>query len=167
MKRHGSLDAGFAAFDKRTPTFEDKFWSRVNKTDTCWLWIGAVSGNGYGNTVMPDGSWRGSHLVSFELHNGAIPDGLNVCHSCDVRACVNPAHLWLGTQSENLIDMVQKKRHRPNPLLGEDSPASKLTEADVLAIRTSNEPADALAARYGINASTVWDIRRRRSWRHI
>lgn len=90
-------------------TRADLFWSRVNKTSTCWLWTGRISCHGYG--VVSVGRKRiGTHRFAWALVNGDIPSGLFVCHTCDVRNCVNPSHLFLGTQRDNVQDMLRKGR---------------------------------------------------------
>lgn len=88
------------------------FWRRVVKTDTCWLWMGAKS-KGYGRyRIVRGANSRRCHRVSWELAHGPIPPGMVVMHSCDNPSCVNPAHLSLGTQRDNVHDAIAKGRHK-------------------------------------------------------
>ena len=90
-------------------TLEDRFKGYINRTDSCWLWIGPVTNMGYG--VLSDGRARRgllAHRLAWEYEHGAIPIGLEVCHVCDVPLCVRPSHLFLGTQSENMKDFWTK-----------------------------------------------------------
>lgn len=95
----------------KRPTAEVRFWKYVDKQgdNDCWDWIGAINQSGYGS-FSNMGKRVGSHRFSYELHNGSIPEGMFVCHSCDNRRCVNPAHLWIGTNQDNIDDMYSKGR---------------------------------------------------------
>jgi hypothetical protein len=102
---------------------------RVDSATGCWLWLMSDDGNGYGQ-VDCRGFTRKAHRVSWENANGPIPWGRKVCHDCDVRRCINPAHLFLGTQRQNLYDAMRKKRMKKPPrnthLVGERCPWTKL-----------------------------------------
>lgn len=92
---------------------EDRLWPRVRKDESgCWLWTGAKKQGGYGKiSAGGDNGWVLTHRVAWELTNGLIPAGLMVCHRCDVPACCNPGHLFLGTARDNMQDMIAKGRH--------------------------------------------------------
>ena len=94
---------------------EADFWALVDKSGDCWLWTAAKLHGGHGQFKM-NGPSRTTHRISWEMANGPIPDGLYVCHKCDVPACVNPEHLFLGTQLDNMRDAKAKGRHRSPPM---------------------------------------------------
>ena len=96
-------------------TIEERLWSRVEKTESgCWLWTGYTCDTGYGkiNLGGKNGRIVYTHRLAYELFHGPIPDGHSVCHTCDVRNCINPSHLFAGTQQQNMDDMVSKGRHK-------------------------------------------------------
>lgn len=88
----------------------ESFWSKVDKTETCWLWTKSKYRHGYG-CFCAMGTRHKAHRVSYEIAYGKIKDGLFVCHKCDNPSCVNPDHLFLGTHKDNALDMVNKGRH--------------------------------------------------------
>ena len=156
-------------------TIEQRFWRFVNKTENCWLWTGAPCGSyNYGrigtgpNVIM-------AHKFSYELHYGKIPDGLQVLHKCDVALCVNPDHLFLGTQKDNMQDAIEKGRHttqKPDLSFiprGEKHSRAKLTEADILKIRMSfgNIPTGQIKTKFKISYQQIYMIVKRRYWKHI
>lgn len=130
-----------------------KFWERVNKTDTCWLWQGAIKNNGYGHTTYHQ-KQTNAHRLSWMLLRGEIPEGLEVCHKCDVRLCVNPDHLFLATHEENIRDCWAKGRMKtPTPQ------RSKLTLEQLNTIRTGPLSASKIARVIGISSSYAKRIR--------
>lgn len=145
---------------------EDRFWPKVNKDapNGCWEWTGSCSSQGYG-TFWDGGRVRGTHRVSYEFANGPIAEGLDVLHTCDNPPCVNPDHLWLGTDTDNARD--RKEKGRNGVLQGEARPTAKLTEKDVLDIRASRASNRNLAERFDVHISTIWRIRQRKDWTHI
>lgn len=154
----------------RVEPVEVRFYRNV-EFDTfggCWLWAGAMpQKTGYG-TMQHNGRSVGAHRISYLLHKGPIPAGLFVCHKCDVPACVNPDHLFLGTVADNANDMYRKGRG--NTAIGEDHAKAKITEADVpkiLARLLIGHSCAVIAADYGVTDCAINAIRRGKSWNHI
>jgi HNH endonuclease len=145
-------------------TVLERFQKYVKKTDTCWIWTGAKNENGYGILNVKGRGTIASRLA-WELEYGGIPEGKYVLHHCDNPSCVNPDHLYLGSQTDNMRDM--ELRSRANRVVGENNGKSKVTAAIVRAIRQSPEKSGVLAKQYGIHTRTVWQIRSGRTWRHI
>ena len=160
----------YGSSDKQREASE-RFWGKVSKGTGCWSWVGFMTKQGYGRHHVGGhvGVRLYAHRISWELRNGQIPDSLCVLHKCDNPRCVNPDHLFLGTKADNSRDMVCKGRHRTIPLKGERNGSSRLTEAQVLSIR-SRWPAKtkaALAAEYGVSATNISYIITRKKWAHI
>lgn len=149
-------------------TTVDRFWASVQKTDKCWLWTSATNKNGYG--VLRLSGVKSNVLVhrfSYQIHFGEAPDDKRVCHRCDIRNCVRPDHLFLGTQTDNLRDMYKKDRHPK----GQDRGHAKLTDEAVQQIRALYQEGrirqKELARRFGVSQGTVSEIISRKRWTHI
>ena len=128
----------------------------------CWLWDGAMFDDGYGCLVV-NGKRLKAHRASFVAHKGRIPPGMKILHKCDVRQCINPDHLRLGTDSENQLDMKLKRRSTH----GERSGNAKLTNEAVRHIRSCDLPSHQLAAQYGVSAVQIGRVRRNEIWSHV
>lgn len=140
----------------------------------CWIWIGRPQGsNGYGRIKVGDRHMP-AHRYSYAMHVGVIPDGMLVCHRCDVPLCVNPTHLFLGTNSENNADKMRKGRQARGPMLamaisrgarkGEAAHNNKLRREDVLRIFSDSRPQRAIAADFGVSQMLVFKIKRKEAW---
>jgi hypothetical protein len=146
------------ASEFKHPRMPEAFWSHVEKTDGCWIWHRGIDKQGYG-TLKCWGKVSKAHRVSWELHNGPIPDDLFVCHKCDNPPCVNPEHLFLGTNKDNCDDRDRKGRVN-----------TVLTAEQVLEIRSLCEHGmlqRVVAARYGVQQSLISLIVNRKIWTHI
>ena len=141
----------------------------------CWLWISYTAPNGYGRFKV-DRKPIAAHRYSWSAVNGEIGDGLHICHKCDTRSCVNPDHLFAGTQAENVMDMVQKSRQskgmaHANSIktrrVGDRNHNSVLSPAIVLKIRRDKRPQRAIAKEHGISQCLVSNIKLNKTWRHI
>ena len=156
-------------WSRRTRSLEDRFWEKVDVRgrNECWLWTASLQ-NGYGQIGIKGQRSPGkAHRVSWELHHGVIPEGLEVLHTCDNPRCVNPRHLFLGSQTDNLEDMTGKGRRRQGNAFGADNPSSKLTEKDVRKIRRlvkSGWTHGKLAKIYGVSRPAISAIIRGETW---
>lgn len=131
----------------------------------CWMWNGTILKNGYGNFRNEHGRAEGPHRVAYRILKGDIPNGYDVCHMCDVRACINPDHLFVGTRLDNMTDAVHKGR-MPRGDKG-NHPTAKLLPHEVIEIRHAIGSAAIIAEQYGIHPNHVYDIRNGRKWVYL
>jgi len=149
----------------RKQMFEEKIFPEPNTG--CWIWSGTIVRGGYGYFGVSKNKNLMAHKVSYILFNGEIPSGMCVLHTCDVPCCVNPDHLFLGTHTDNMKDMVKKGRKaRPK---GEDF-NRKLKETDVLSIRSmgaSGYRHKEISKTFNISLSMVSFVINRKFWKHL
>lgn len=149
-------------------TLEEVFRSRFTPAPftECWEWQGYVNSAGYGKITHKGKTYRAHRLAWQFFHGMEIPDGMVVCHRCDNPRCVNPYHLELGTQADNMTDKAAKGRqHR-----GENHPRTAITENQVRQIRAmhnSGLSTRKIAQRLNVSTSSVGHILRGNSWRHV
>lgn len=165
-------------------TTEERFWSKVDKNGPvpahcpelgpCWLWLGSADRKGYGWFYLRrEGRKQLSKKAprfAWECTKGPVNTGLWVLHRCDRPQCVNPEHLYLGTPARNTADMIEKGRHKPGSVRGEEAGCVVLTESDVRTIRVLHSEGVAqreLARRYGVSHQNIRMIVRRRTWAHV
>ncbi len=149
----------------RSRPMAERFWRFVacGSEDICWPWFGGLFSSGYGNFSIDGKRGCNAHRAAFFLTQGFWP---NVCrHKCDNRICVNPAHLEDGTIADNHRDMIS--RGRAVHAFGEDASRARLTEADVIRIRTERRFDVEWAREFGVSAGAVNAARRRVSWKHL
>lgn len=130
----------------------------------CWIWTAGTRRGGYGQFSF-SGELISAHRAAYLMFRGPIAEGQLVCHRCDVRSCINPDHLFLGSYQDNNRDAIRKGRG--NRTYGERASKAKLKEAQVIEIRASNLSQQKLGKRYGVSASTISQIKCGRSWRHL
>lgn len=138
-----------------------RFWAKVNKSDDCWEWTAWILKGGYGQHRIGNSKYL-AHRISYTIVNGD-PGEFRVCHKCDNPKCVNPAHLWLGTDQENLKDRDQKERQARGITQG----LSVLTEEQVQEIIASGDSHQNLANQYGVTGANISYIKRGETWKHI
>ena len=148
----------------RSLTQKDRFLLKVampeNKNE-CWEWIGHKRKKGYGTMQFDNQKQEATH-ASYFLYVGEIPDGLYVLHHCDNPSCVNPDHLFLGTQKDNICDCMKKGRMPSRT--GERNGRSKLSDDSAAAIRLSAESSRSLSEKYKVSQQTIRSIRRGERW---
>lgn len=132
----------------------------------CWIWMKSLNAKGYG-TIGYNSKIFIASRASWMAYKGSIPEGMHVCHRCDIRCCVNPDHLFLGTPKENRADAMRKGRHKFPIMQGSSQYATKLTDNDVRQIRSSAERTKNLASKYGVSSGVISNIRLRKTWRYL
>ena len=152
-------------------SLEDRFNAKVSHKgeNECWEWQGAKTHYGYGK-IRNNYKSIGAHRLSYILHKGEIPSGIDVLHKCDNRLCVNPNHLFLGTQSDNMKDMFAKGRNRTTPSKGSANGNSKLSERDIpiiKALRIEGKTYPAIAKEFRMSTYAIREICIGNSWRHV
>jgi hypothetical protein len=168
QRRAGLLPVGTRA----RGTLEERFWRFVEKGEGCWLWTGgSVNAKGYGQ-IQQGGKGSphvSAHRLSYQIHKGEIPEGMVVMHSCDNPSCVNPDHLSVGTQSDNILDSFAKGRKVCVPPItrGADHHLAVLDEKTVRWIRSSGMSIRTMAQALGLPESTVGRAKRRQTWKHV
>lgn len=133
----------------RVGTLEERFLRKINKTEECWEWVAFLTKTGYGFFAVRPGKRALSHRVAYELYKGPIPKGMFVCHTCDNRKCVNPAHLFLGTNADNMADMVRKGRA-----------LKKITLQDKIIIALDSRPMTHIAKDFNISEAYVRKLKK-------
>jgi hypothetical protein len=154
-----------------TQNLEDRFWSKVEKTEACWNWTASKGSTGYGQFNLAKKKPIKAHQLAWTLTYGLIPQGMFVCHKCDNRACVRPDHLFIGTNQDNMRDAAEKGRLHRIGLKGDKATRHKLTWPQVFEIRRKyarliDRPTQPeLAKQYGVWQGTINQIVRWQTWK--
>ena len=146
--------------------FAEKY--KVDPDTDCWIWTASAHPTGYG-WIRARGKAARAHRVSWELHRGTIPKGMCICHRCDRPSCVNPDHLFIGTQADNMRDRNSKGRWRSGcrDIRGSKNGQSKLTEENVLFIRKKTMKQKDYANIFGVDPTLISQVQARKIWRHL
>lgn len=158
--RYGDLNRG-------SPTLEQRFWAKVDKSGECWLWTASCRPDGYGQ-IRVGPTFKGAHAIGYILQIGPVPAEMQVLHRCDNPPCVRGDHLFLGTPLDNMTDKIAKGRLRVAH--GEQQGGAKLTEADIPVIRQrwrAGESQVSIGRAYGVTFQTIWQVVHGKSWAHI
>lgn len=138
---------------------KERFLKKVKKTLGCWEWTANKDFSGYG-TFRVGNKIKKAHRVAYMLYVGEIPKGKNVCHKCDNPGCVNPKHLWIGTQQENMIDCVKKKRHQNQILKEEEIPI-------IRELYKKGESQRVLGEKFGVARETIKNVVTGKRWSYV
>ena len=156
---------------KRIEEPTERFWKKVIKGEPqqCWNYFGHIEATGYGRFAESHKNSRMAHRYAWGITFGVIPDGLCVCHTCNNKNCCNPRHLYLATRGKNSTDAARDGLYA----VGERNGLSKLTEQEILEIRTLDEQRPQwgtrawLAKIYGVSDTLISHICNRKIWKHI
>lgn len=139
----------------------------IDEKTKCWNWSGSKNRKGYGALSIKN-KHSIAHRESYKVFKGKIPNGMHVCHSCDNPSCINPDHLWLGTNKDNNNDKMEKGRFKPN--YGNNNGNSKLTKNDVIEIKQKiNQGYDLveISKQYNVTPENIYSIKNNKTWRHV
>lgn len=170
MRTHGDTITNNK--NKRIPVV-DRFWSKVERTDGCWLWLAFKDKNGYGQIgTGTKSSHAYAHRISYEIEFGEIPAGMHVLHKCDNPTCVRPDHLFLGTHVDNMADMTAKGRGKQlsDGRKGEQNGNHRLKKEQVIEIKKglkAGESQRGMARKFGVSKTLIYYIRLGKTWAHI
>jgi hypothetical protein len=145
-------------------TVEERLWRHCipEPNSGCWLWLASIHPKtGYAQIMMPHGKPERAHRVSYKIHKGPIPAGLDVRHTCDIRCCINPNHLITGTRKQNMADAIKRGRLQR----GTDRYNAKLDEVKVTAIRTDQRVQQIIAFEYGVDQALISRIKAGKLWK--
>lgn len=155
------LKQKYGSYDHKVESREEFFWRNIKKTDSCWLFMGCKNNQGYGRMSIKCKNMA-AHRFSWNVHFGTIPINMFVLHKCDIRNCVNPEHLFLGTHEDNMKDMAHKGRQIPGN--------RKLELLEIKSIKNlikSGERNYVIAKKFNMDASTISNIRHGKHWSNI
>lgn len=152
----------------KAKSIEARFWPKVKKTSSCWLWLAHKNNKGYGMIGVKK-TMRLAHRVAYEIVIGTIPEGMCLLHSCDNRLCVNPSHLSVGSVKDNNLDMI--KKGRDNKAHGTSVGISKLNDTDVsqarVLYRNGGHTWRSLAQLFGVSHSVIGKALKGVTWKHV
>jgi len=129
----------------------------------CWLWIGSITNHGYGTMTLGRNKNISAHRASYELRHGPIPDGMLALHHCDIKCCVNPDHIFLGNQQDNMTDKVCKNRQAKGSKHGQ----AKLTEQQAREAKFGTAQPTELAQKFNCSAAMIRQILGGLYWKHL
>lgn len=165
-------------YEDRKSSYLDRFFKKIEKTKSCWIWKGGLDKDGYGQFNFKENNINNhvrSHRFSYFLHKGEIPINMNILHKCDNPKCVNPDHLFIGTTQDNVNDRQRKGRsYNGDNLLkiikrGEENNMSKLKEKDIIEIRklSATLKQNKIAKMFNVERHTIHKITSYKTWKHV